>query len=166
MQLTKKRKIYILCGMFALLAVTGYLNFTLNNRTSEVGGSRLSVIETMSQSRTSARAIEIAHLQGIVNGNFTPEQTAQANARLTEIFLGSEYEITVEHILKSHFDDAIVSSANGKVNVIIQTPEELSETQAGLVFDILVGNFKGDLLESYWAAELDSEDITVRTIRG
>ena len=38
MQFTKRKKIFILVGMFALLAVTGYLNFTLNRGSTPVGG--------------------------------------------------------------------------------------------------------------------------------
>jgi hypothetical protein len=142
MQFTKKRKIMILVGMFVLLAVTGYLNFTLNSPGADpevpVGGSLITNFELK---RDSLRAIEIAHYQGLMNQYETDSsQYIEANAKLEAIFADQQFENRCENLIEASFADAIVNRSDGIITVVVQNPTEITREQATLVESILYEN--------------------------
>ena len=71
--LTKKKKIFILCGMIVLLGVTGFLNYKLNSTSSvksEVANTatvNASFFETYKVERSEARESELAILNDIIS---------------------------------------------------------------------------------------------------
>lgn len=158
MQFTKKRKIFILCGLFALLAVTGYLNFALNNATPEVGGATQTqhLITMFRNTRAEERAMKIATLQGIAdaNSNYTAEARSEAEAQLFELFANMEFETSSESLILAHFSDAIVSRTNDKVNVLIKNAENISRAEAAQILGILRSV----------DAKLDVEDVFVTIV--
>lgn len=142
MQFTKKRKILVLCGLFALLAVTGYLNFALNNQTPDVGGKAQGtthLITMFRNTRAEERAMKIATLQGIAdtNSSYTAEARSEAEAQLFELFANMEFETATESLILAHFSDAVVSRTNDKVNVLIKNAENITRAEAAQIFGIL-----------------------------
>ena len=142
MQFTKKRKVFILCGLFALLAVTGYLNFALNSMTPEVGGASVQnvhLITMFRNTRETERAMKISTLQNIAatDSNYSAEARQDAEAQLFELLANMEFENATESVIKVHFADAIVNKTNGQVTVLVKVSEELTRAQAAQILAIL-----------------------------
>ena len=141
-QFTKRKKILILVGMFALLAVTGYLNFTLNRGSAPVGGgvqSTQTFFTTFHAQRADERAASIAILSGMAaeDSGYSADIRENAAKQLMTLLAGIQYENTVEGLIKSqNFEDAIVMMTNDNVNVVVKA-EATRDEQALLVPNIL-----------------------------
>ena len=140
---TKRKKIYILVGMFALLAVTGYLNFTLNQGTAPTGGggfaSSQSFFTTFHAQRADERAANIAILTSMsaADSGYSAEIRANAAQQLLTTLAAIQYENTTEGLIKAqNFDDAIVMMTNDNINVVIKKDATRDE-QSLLVPNIL-----------------------------
>ena len=143
MQFTKRKKILILVGMFALLAVTGYLNFTLNRGgAQQVGGgvqTSASFFTTFHAQRADERAASIAILTNMSaeDSGYSQEIRANAAQQLMTLLASIQYENTVEGLIKAqNFEDAIVMKTNDNINVVVQK-EATRDEQALLVPSIL-----------------------------
>lgn len=142
MQFSKRKKIFILVGMFALLAVTGYLNFTLNRGSNQVGGgqqSSSSFFTTFHAQRADERAASIAILTNMSaqDSGYSAEVRANAAQQLMTLLASIQYENTVEGLIKAqNFEDAIVMKTNDNVNVVIKK-DAPREEQSLLVPNIL-----------------------------
>lgn len=143
MKFTKRKKILILVGMFALLAVTGYLNFALNRGNAPVGGggqqSSQTFFTTFHAQRADERAASIAILTDMSaeDSGYSEEIRANAANQLMTLLSAIQYENTVEGLIKSqNFDDCIVMKTNDNVNVVVKA-EATRDEQALLVPNIL-----------------------------
>lgn len=158
-QLTKRKKIFILVGMFALLAVTGYLNFALNKGGSPVGGgtqSSATFFTTFHAQRADERAASIAILSSMAaeDSAYSAEARANAAAQLMALLANIHYENTVEGLIRAKdFEDAIVMKTNDNINVVVKG--DLNKEQQE---DCMPSIF-GIILEQFNAGEFGEFDI-------
>jgi len=143
MQLTRRKKVLILVGMFTLLAVTGYLNFSLNRGSTQVGGkdfqSSQSFFATFHAQRADERAASISILTSMSaqDSGYSAEIRANAANQLMTLLAAIQYENTTEGLLKAqNFEDAIVMKTNDNINVVIKK-EATRDEQSMLVPNIL-----------------------------
>jgi len=143
MKFTKRKKIFILVGMFALLAVTGFLNFTLNQSGAPTGGggqqTSQSFFTTFHAQRADERAANIAILTSMsaADSGYSAEIRTNAAQQLMTLLAAIQYENTTEGLIKAQdFDDVIVMKTNGNVNVVVKKDAD-RDAQATLVPNIL-----------------------------
>ena len=142
--LSKKKKIFVLVGMVALLVLTGCLNIFLNNGTKKVEGSGEEVtyqnlFATYRADRQATRDQTILYLDAIIaNEASTQEAKASAEASKLEITRNMELELVLEGLIKSlGFEDAFVTNSTETVNIIIKQ-EVITDEEADKVLDIIV----------------------------
>ncbi|MCL2846907.1 MAG: SpoIIIAH-like family protein [Firmicutes bacterium] len=144
--LGKRRKVMILAGMFVLLVVTGYLNWSLNNTTPEVGGgtggggNNQHMFYTFRQVRdTEHRASMLMYENMATNQAMSAEARANAEARIMEISAARLFESQAENlILAAGFQDSIVTKSGENINVHVRNTENLTPvqvTQIKLILD-------------------------------
>ena len=169
MEFTKRKKIYILVGMFALLAVTGFLNFSMNNQTTTVGGgvtTNQDFFVMFTQTRTAERAANKAILQNIASNesNFTQEARTRAANDLMNLMNVITFEDTTEMLITRHgFQNVIVTKTNDNVNILVRSATELEgqerEVAVANIFGVIQSNFPGG------SAALDIERVFLSFIR-
>jgi hypothetical protein len=156
MNFTKRKKILILVGMFALLAVTGFLNFTLNQEPRPTGGGQQttqSFFTTFHAQRADERAASIAILTSMsaADSGYSAEIRANAAQQLLTFLAAIQYENTTEGLIKAQdFDDAIVMKTNGNVNVVIKSDAD-RDKQTEVVPNIL------RVIRDQWGADTFGE---------
>lgn len=137
--LSKKKKIFIICGFCLLLAVTGILNIVLNNKaTNEVGGNVVTsgnFFATYRVDREETRQQEILYLDAIIaNASSSAEAKQTAEAKKAEIVALMEKELVVEGLIKAKgFEDVVVSTTTSAINVIVKSAELQAEEVAQIV---------------------------------
>ncbi len=146
--LSKKKKIFILCGMLALLIVTGVLNIVLNgNAISASGGgnnggtdaSSMSFFDTYRTDRAETREQTIMYLDAIINNSANDSEAVEKakNSKL-ELTQNMELELVLEGLIKAlGFDDVVVTNSTESINVIVKAAE-LTEEQATQITEIIV----------------------------
>lgn len=141
--LTKKKKVFILFGMVALLVITGILNIMLNNMngnaTDDANGEQNGDFFAMYRAaRIADRQETLAILDSIINNeSSTPEEKSDATAQKLAIATSSEKELEIETLIKARgFSDAVVTNTTENVNVIMRA-SELDENQVAQVYDVL-----------------------------
>ena len=151
MQFTKRRKIYILVGMFVLLAVTGYLNFALNNNATTVGGAsggqNQDLFVMFRETRTSERDANKAILQAIAGAEsgYTEEAKTAAAQQLLELMQNIQFEDVCEGlILRNGYANVIVTRSNENVNVLVKNPTQLQEYEVANILKVVKDNFLGE----------------------
>ena len=156
-QFTKRKKILILVGMFALLAVTGYLNFALNRGSQPAGGgvqSSQSFFTTFHAQRADERAASIAILSSMAaeDSGYSAEARANASAQLMRLLAGIQYENTVEGLIRAkNFEDAIVMTTNDNINVIVKGDLTMDEQRdiASLILKDIKSNYSEDVFGEF-----------------
>ena len=142
---TRRRKLMILSAMFALLVVTGYLNFTLNNRTPEVGGGggtagTQHLFVMFRQTRAAERESQMRILENIAlaTSGYSEQARQQAEQRKLELIAEMQFESAAEGmIVAAGFRDAVVQKNGGNVNVLIRHNENITDVQAAQIKTIL-----------------------------
>jgi len=142
---TRRRKILILAGMFVLLVVTGFLNFSLNNQTPEVGGGQANQIHAFDmfrQNRASERSTQIAILENIVMSTTGYSEAARTQAEQQKLALieARNFENSAESLIKtqmSFLTDAIVQVNGPNKNVLVRNRENITPQQATQIHLIL-----------------------------
>ncbi len=141
--LSKKKKVFILVGMVALLVLTGCLNIFLNKRSSETANADTvqygNFFTTYRTDRTATREQTVAYLNEIIqNEASTQEAVRDAEAQKMSLTKNMELELVLEGMIKAlGFDDAIVTATTDSINVIIKS-DELTEAEVAQVLDIIV----------------------------
>lgn len=142
--LTKKKKIFILVGMVVLLAITGYLNFKLNNAGSKTETANTSTVSasffvTYRTERTSARESELAILNEIIsNTTTTPTERSAAVASKQDLVAKIERELILEGLVKAKgFEDAVVTIGSSYYNVIVKNASELTSDEAAQILSVI-----------------------------
>lgn len=142
--LSKKKKVFILIGMVALLVVTGCLNIFLNKNSDPldpIGGSlnNASFFDTFRADRTSTREQTVLYLDAIIeNPSSTAEAKADAEASKKTLTDNMEMELVIEGLIKAlGFADAVVTNSTENINIIVKSTE-LNDTQVAQILDIIV----------------------------
>ncbi|MGI6175624.1 MAG: SpoIIIAH-like family protein [Christensenellales bacterium] len=155
-----KKRYFILAGLLALLVLTGYLNYVINNnddsslastapQTSDGAGEEdeghsastaasSNFFLEFRTDRENSRAQEVAYLDAIINNKDTDADTLKdAQVQKMAISDAMEKEVTIEGLLKAKgFDEAVVTIHTGSVNVVVDSPE-LSDAQVAQILDIV-----------------------------
>lgn len=144
--LSKKKKVFILCGMLALLIVTGVLNIVLNGSAISASGnggnanlSSASFFDTYRTDRVATREQTILYLDSIIN-NASSDSEAVENARQSKLELtqNMELELVLEGLIKAlGFDDVVVTNSTESINIIVKS-QELNEDQVTKIKEIIV----------------------------
>lgn len=140
--LTKKKKIFILVGMVALLVVTGYVNVLLNNSAQ---ADKKEVVEagnfftTYRADRQTTRNQTMLYLEGIIaSQSSSAEAKAEAEAQQLALTKIMTLENALEGLIKSKgFEDCIVSASTENVNVIVKKAE-LNEEEVAQILSVVV----------------------------
>lgn len=142
--LSKKKKIFVLVGMVALLAAAACLNIFLN-RTSDkadAGSDGVttygSFFETYRADRQTTRGQTMLYYDAIIaNEASSAEAVADAEAAKLELAQNMEIELVIEGLIKSlGFEDAVVTNTTENINVIVKSAELTSE-EAAQILDIV-----------------------------
>ncbi len=149
----KVRKIALMTGLLALLVVTGYLNFTLNqNAVSINAGSKTetNMFITLKENRTDARLAQQLVLQEIVaNASASADARREAEAALTNLAATIAFENNTENLIAAQcgYDDVIVSRNGNKLNVIVKTNSEIGNDNLQKIMKILANAMDKERLE-------------------
>lgn len=150
----KARKIALMTGLLALLVVTGYLNFTLNqNAVSINAGSKTetNMFVTLKENRADSRLAQQMLLQEIVANQAASEDArAEAQTALTSLAETIAYENNTENLISAQcgYDDVIVSRNGTKLNVIVKSAEsEISNENLQKIMKILANAMNKERLE-------------------
>lgn len=142
--LSKKKKVFILIGMVALLVVTGCLNIFLNTKASKVSASGNEVtygnfFTTYRTDRQATRDQTILYLDAIIgNEASTASAVADAEAQKLALTKNMDLELVLEGLIKAlGFEDAIVTATTENINIIIKS-DEMTESEVAQVLDIIV----------------------------
>ena len=150
---SKGRKIALLTGLLALLVVTGYLNFTLNQNAIDVNAgikNETNLFASFKDSRADMRVARKLLLDDII-ANTGASATAKANAEMEVRALAAEiaFETNTEGQIKlmCGFQDVVVSKTGSKLNVIIKHNAEITTEQVTKIMQILATALGKDRLE-------------------
>lgn len=149
----KARKIALMTGLLALLVVTGYLNFTLNQNAVNINaGSKTetNMFITLKENRKDARLARQLLLEDIIaNTNSSADARAKAEAELEALSSEIAFETNAESMISAQcgFNDVIVSRNDNKLNVIVKTDAEISNENIQKIMKILATAMGKDRLE-------------------
>ncbi len=143
--LSKKKKIFILVGMVALLVATGCLNIFLNAKTTKANASGDDALNygnffsTYRTDRQATRDQTVLYLDAIIaNEASTAEAVQNAEAQKLALTKNMDLELVLEGLIKAlGFEDAIVTATTENINVIIKS-DEMTEAEVAQVLDIIV----------------------------
>lgn len=143
--LAKKKKVFILSGMIALLVLTGVLNIVLNLTATEqpsdqVNGSTYTDFFTAFKAdRTASREQTMLYYDEIIaSADSSAEAKAEAEAAKIALTESMETELVLEGLIKSlGFEDAVVTSTTENINVIVKC-SELTGTQANQILQVVM----------------------------
>ena len=147
----KKKKIIVLVSFCLLLILTGTVNVLINNyaltEASKAESNAVVVgnfFTNYREDRVETRAEEKLYLEAIIaSENVSAEAKANAEAQLELLLETQNNENVMERlILAKGFADAVISSSNGNISVIVKSAEltkaevaqivEIVQTQTGL----------------------------------
>lgn len=144
--LSRKKKIFILCGMLVLLVAAGCLNIFLNKSASNsqngnyVGGTTYgSFFETARVDRTTARKETIAQLDAIIaNTSSSADAVKEAENAKLKLATTTEVEQALETLIKAlGYDDVFVTASTENINVIVKSAE-IDELEAAQILNVVV----------------------------
>lgn len=142
--MSKTKKVLILCGMVALLVLTGCLNFFLNRSGDNVDAGtgdtqKASFFDSTRTSNKATRNEAIAQYEAIIaDASSSAEAIAEAEAARKSLVDAMKLENDLETLIKAlGFEDAIVSLGNENVNIILKS-DELASSEAAQVLQIIV----------------------------
>ncbi|MBQ3494524.1 MAG: SpoIIIAH-like family protein [Clostridia bacterium] len=136
--LKKRTKIIILVAMVLLLGVTGYLNIALNNNIVETSTQTVTTsnyFSTYRDDRQATRDQELLYYDAIIaSESSSAEAVKAAQDKKLAIIAQMESELVMEGLIKAKgFEDAIVTTSNSNINVIVKSAELQSSQVAQIV---------------------------------
>ncbi len=140
--LTKKKKIFILAGMVALLVVTGCLNLFLSgNKNENVPTANYNSSSFLTSYRTTkleTRQTMLNYYYSIVESSSDNEQITETNALISNLAGRMEQETVLEGmIMASGFEDCVVTSADDSYTVMVKS-DNLTSDNVATILSILV----------------------------
>ena len=139
----KKGKIFVLCGMVALLVVTGTLNIVLNRTATE---SIQTSTQTMTadfftayrMDREQVRKEQMLSLDAIISSPASSEDAVKdAEKEKVELTATMGTEMELEGLIKAvGFEDAVVIASSENVSVILKAGT-LNDSQVATVLSLI-----------------------------
>jgi hypothetical protein len=139
--LTKKKKIFIICGMLVLLVVTGGLNLFLNSSNDELQpttSSQVSLLTSYRASKMETRTSMLEMYDSIISTSKDTEQIVATNAKISELAGRMEAETVLEGmIMASGFEDVVVTNVDDSYTVMVKS-NGLTSDDVAKILGILV----------------------------
>lgn len=139
--LSKKKKMFILFGMVALLLVTGGLNLYLNKGDESVqptNYSSASLLTSYRASKLETRNSMLELYDSIISTSSNAEQITETNALISDLAERMEQETVLEGmIMASGYEDAVVTNADGSYTVMVKS-DNLTSDDVAKILGILV----------------------------
>lgn len=139
--LTKKKKIFIICGMLVLLVVTGCLNLFLNGAEDEVQTtttSQVSLLTSYRASKMETRNSMLEMYDSIISTSKDTDQIIETNAKISELASRMESETVLEGmIMASGFEDVVVTNVDDSYTVMVKS-NGLTSDDVAKILGILV----------------------------
>ena len=149
----KARKIALMTRLLALLVVTGYLNFSLNQNAVNINAgtkTETNMFITLKENRQDARLARQLLLEDIIaNSGSSAEARSKAEAELAALASEIAFETNAENMITAQcgYDEVIVSRNDNKLNVIVKGDGEVSEENLQKIAKILATVMGKDRLE-------------------
>lgn len=140
--LGKKGKIFVLVGMVALLAITGYLNVYINNSANTTIETNAQMnadfFTTYKSDRNAVREQTVMYLDSIINNELSSaESIANAQNEKIRISKQMETEMKLETFIKSvGFEDVAVSNIDENINIILRA-STLTDEEVARVLEVV-----------------------------
>ncbi len=138
--LTKKKKIFIICGMLVLLLVTGGLNLYLNNPSEDIQttSSHVSLLTSYRASKMETRNSMLEMYDSIISTSKDSEQILETNAKISELAGRIETETVLEGmIMASGYEDVVVTNVDDSYTVMVKS-NGLTADDVAKILGILV----------------------------
>lgn len=139
--LTKRKKMFIILGMVALLVVTGCLNLFLSKKSNNMTVANYESATFLSSYRLTkkeTRETMINYYNSILKTSTDPEEINETNALIRELAGRIEEEMVLEHlIMASGYEDCVVTNAEGEYTVMVKS-NGLGEDEIAKILSILV----------------------------
>ena len=139
--LTKKKKMFILFGMVALLVITGCLNLFLSKDANEVPTSTYesaSFLTSYRASKLETRQTMMEYYDSIITTSTDAEQITETNALISDLAKRMEKETVLEGmIMASGYEDAVVTNADDSYTVMVKS-SNFTVDDAAKILGILV----------------------------
>ena len=141
--MSKKKKVIVLSGRIALLAVTAVFNFmftTNANKTAEVPTTANGYFAEMRSERVSSRSENLTQLDAVINAaeasSSEKSEALKLKLQLTEM---TETEMLLETLIKAYgFEDCVVTMGinSPNVNVMVKSAN-LTQDDAIRIYSII-----------------------------
>lgn len=135
--LSKKKKLFILFGMVALLVVTGCLNLFLTRGDEDLQTTNYTSASLLTSYRTSKLETRNSMLElydSIIATSSDNEQITETNALISELASRMEKETVLEGIIMaSGYEDAVVTNSDGAYTVMVKSNNFTSDDAAQIL---------------------------------
>ena len=139
--LSKKKKVFILLGMVALLVLTGCLNMFLaktDNELQTTNYSSASLLTSYRASKLETRNSMLELYDSIIATSSDAEQITQTNALISDLAKRMEKETVLEGmIMASGYEDAVVTNSDDSYSVMVKS-DNLTSDDVAKILGILV----------------------------
>lgn len=139
--LTKKKKIFIMFGMVALLVITGCLNLFLSKNDGEIVTSNYESANFLTSYRASkleTRQTMLSYYESIIESSVDSEQIVETNALISDLAGRMEKETVLEGLITaSGYEDCVVTNADGSYTVMVKS-DGLTSDDVAKILGILV----------------------------
>jgi hypothetical protein len=139
--LTKKKKIFIMFGMVALLVITGCLNLFLSKEDENIPTTSYesaSFLTSYRASKLETRQTMLSYYESIIESSVDSEQIVETNALISELAGRMEQETVLEGLITaSGYEDCVVTNADGSYSVMVKS-NGLNSDDVAKILGILV----------------------------
>ena len=139
--LTKRKKIFIICGMLVLLVVTGGLNLYLNSPNEDLQTtttSHVSLLTSYRASKMETRNSMLEMYDSIISTSNDADQILETNAKISDLAGRIEAETVLEGmIMASGFEDVVVTNVDDSYTVMVKS-NGLTSDDVAKILSILV----------------------------
>ena len=136
----KKRKIFVLVAMVALLVVTGYLNVRLNQVDADLETTTTSAnfFTTCRADKIASRNYQLELYDSIIASSTSVDEISEARAERAKIAARVESELVLEGLIAaSGYEDVIVTTTDDSTNVFVKTSTGLNSDEVASILSIL-----------------------------
>ncbi len=134
--LSKKKKLFILFGMVALLVVTGCLNLFLTKGEDELQTTytSASLLTSYRASKLETRNSMLELYDSIIATSSDQTQITETNALISDLASRMEKETVLEGIIMaSGYEDAVVTNTDGEYTVMVKSNNFTSDDAAQIL---------------------------------
>ena len=139
--LSKKKKVFILLGMVALLVVTGCLNMFLSREDENLQTTNYNSTSLLSSYRASKLETRNSMMElydSIIETSTDKDQITETNAKISELAGRMESETVLEGmIMASGYEDAVVTNSDDSYTVMVKS-NNLTSDDVAKILGILV----------------------------